>query len=368
MRILFTACPMYGHVNTVLPLALAAQRAGHQVAVATGADFAEHVARRGLEPWPVGPTYAEAGGAPRSPRDFVTAAEKRAIDLVPRAVQWAPELVVHEETELAGLIAARRAGARRAMHGLGLAATGDADPFAVGGAELGRRWAVPGLDAAYRRSTYISIAPPRLRPTRAAAWNRLLPLRPAVGEPTTGDRLPPAIDALPHERTVHLTLGTVFHDPVVLATALAGLRDMPVNIVATVGPGLDPSGFGPQPSHVLIERYLPHALLLPRCDLVVSQGGAGILLGTLAHGLPQLVLPQGADQFANADAAVRAGTARTLGPADMTTEAITRSATRLLADPTYAAAARAVAAEIAAMPGPTDVLDTLATGQRCELR
>jgi len=43
MRILFTACPMVGHVNTLLPLALAAQRAGHTVAVATGGDQAPRV-------------------------------------------------------------------------------------------------------------------------------------------------------------------------------------------------------------------------------------------------------------------------------------------------------------------------------------
>ena len=31
------------------------------------------------------------------------------------------------------------------------------------------------------------------------------------------------------------------------------------------GPGVDPAAFGPQPDHVLIAPYLPHALLLPRC-------------------------------------------------------------------------------------------------------
>src|SRR5260370_7741558 len=39
---------------------------------------------------------------------------------------------------------------------------------------------------------------------------------------------------------------------------------------------------------------LPRSLLLDRVDLVVSQGGAGGTLGALLHGLPHLVLPQGA--------------------------------------------------------------------------
>jgi UDP:flavonoid glycosyltransferase YjiC (YdhE family) len=48
MRILFTACPMGGHVNTLLPLGLAAERSGHTVAFATGVDLADRVERSGL--------------------------------------------------------------------------------------------------------------------------------------------------------------------------------------------------------------------------------------------------------------------------------------------------------------------------------
>jgi UDP:flavonoid glycosyltransferase YjiC (YdhE family) len=105
MRILFTACPFFGHVNTVLPLALAAQRAGHEVAVATGADFASHVGERELTAWPIGPTSAEAG-TPRSPAHFFYTAAQRAADLLPLTAAWLPDLVVSEEMELAGAIAA----------------------------------------------------------------------------------------------------------------------------------------------------------------------------------------------------------------------------------------------------------------------
>ena len=35
------------------------------------------------------------------------------------------------------------------------------------------------------------------------------------------------------------------------------------------------------------------------------------MLGAMAHGLPQLMLPQGADQFRNAEIAVRTGAALT---------------------------------------------------------
>jgi UDP:flavonoid glycosyltransferase YjiC (YdhE family) len=157
----------------------------------------------------------------------------------------------------------------------------------------------------------------------------------------------------------------VFHQrrPGVLEAAIAGLRGIGANLVVTVGPGVDPARFGPQPPHVLVAGYLPHALLLPRCDLVVSQGGAGILLGGLAHGLAQLVLPQGADQFLNAEVARRAGVGLVLDGAEVTAPAVTAAASQLLTDAKYAAAARRVQSEIAAMPTADETLVALVAGE-----
>jgi UDP:flavonoid glycosyltransferase YjiC (YdhE family) len=103
MRMLFTANPMYGHVNTVLPLARAARAGGHDVAFATGPDLVAQAQRAGLVTWPVGPTHREAGGGADADwmEYFAVSAQKRADDLVPRARRWRPDLVVSEETELA---------------------------------------------------------------------------------------------------------------------------------------------------------------------------------------------------------------------------------------------------------------------------
>ncbi|MDQ3675606.1 MAG: glycosyltransferase, partial [Actinomycetota bacterium] len=62
----------------------------------------------------------------------------------------------------------------------------------------------------------------------------------------------------------------------------------------TVGPNGDPAAFGPQPPRVVLERYIPQTLLLPVCDVVASHAGSGTVLAALAHGIPQLCLPQAA--------------------------------------------------------------------------
>jgi UDP:flavonoid glycosyltransferase YjiC (YdhE family) len=370
MRILFTACPMVGHVNTLLPLALAARRAGHTVVLATGVDQARRVEQAGLTAWSVGPTFAEAGWPPRSPMDFLAPADKRVVDLLPRAERFAPDVVVHEETEAAGAVVAVRTGARLIRHGLGIAAAGAPDAFATILDDLGERWQVSGLAERVGNATYLSICPPSLAVVEQP--NTVL-LRPALAPPAPGDASPALLTALARvplvaqaptnvplvaraqapTPTVHLTLGTVFSTPEALSTALAGLRELPVNVVVTTAG--DP--LPPQPANVVVARYLPHALLLPRCDLVVSQGGAGIMFGALAHGLPQLVLPQAADQPANAAAVQRAGAGLALTA--VTADGVRDAARRLLAEPGFAVRAREIGAEIAAMPDADAVVSTL---------
>jgi UDP:flavonoid glycosyltransferase YjiC (YdhE family) len=137
MRILFTSYPAYGHVNTMLPLARQARSAGHDVAFATGAELVPEIERRGFDTWLVGPSAAEVLAWVRAtypnleqlpaeertrvaaPVLFVESAAKRAVELIPRAQQWKPDIVVHEETELAGAVAAAHTGARHVVHGLG---------------------------------------------------------------------------------------------------------------------------------------------------------------------------------------------------------------------------------------------------------
>jgi UDP:flavonoid glycosyltransferase YjiC (YdhE family) len=80
----------------------------------------------------------------------------------------------------------------------------------------------------------------------------------------------------------------------------------------------------------------------------VHHGGSGTTLGALAAGLPQLVLPQGAD----ADALVAAGAGLRLLPDELSADAVTEQARKL---PSCGDAARAHAAEIAAMPSPEEV-------------
>src|SRR6187402_276498 len=120
MRMLFSTVPAHGHLLPLLPLADAAKQAGHDVVVASGREGVIEAVRRGFTAWDVGPSRAETDAAFRAavpdlsliaPEQriptvvagvFGAAAFRRAEQLVPRAMEWEPDLVVHSISEPAG--------------------------------------------------------------------------------------------------------------------------------------------------------------------------------------------------------------------------------------------------------------------------
>ena len=66
MRVLFSTWPAHGHLLPLIPLARAAERAGHDVIVASGTEGVAEARRRGLDTWEIGPSRAEADAAFRA--------------------------------------------------------------------------------------------------------------------------------------------------------------------------------------------------------------------------------------------------------------------------------------------------------------
>ena len=101
-------------------------------------------------------------------------------------------------------------------------------------------------------------------------------------------------------------------------------------------------------AHVHVHRFVDQAALLPQCDIVISHGGAGTLLGAAANGVPHLVLPQGADHFRNGRALVGAGAGRMLSPECQTAAAVRTALAEVLSDGSIELGAKLLAREMAA--------------------
>ncbi|HTJ73968.1 MAG TPA: glycosyltransferase [Acidimicrobiales bacterium] len=376
-RVLFTAAPGIGHVHPMIPLALALVDAGHEVRWAVAPEACDRVRAAGFQADPAGIDQgprlaefrrrypdAESTLAPTQLPDVMFPAFFGEIcpppmlaDLLPIVEDWEPDLYVHDAGELAAPIAAALTGAPHVTHGFG--ALLPERRVAAGGEAVAGLWKAYGMEVPpYGGSydyLYLDIYPPSMRPGPAPHVRRALDLRPVPFDavPTDGD---PALPAPSDRPLVYLTFGTVFNatgGP--FANALAALAALDVDVIVTVGPRGDPGAVGPQPSNVRVERYLPQTALLPRCAAVVSHAGSGTVLACLGLGIPQLCLPQAADQFVNARQAAAVGAAMSLMPDEASPAAIVGAVTILLENPSIAHAAAEVAEEIAAMPGPDQV-------------
>ncbi|MET8230386.1 glycosyltransferase [Micromonospora sp. NPDC005298] len=330
MRLLFASLASVGHTYPLIPLAVAARDAGHEVHFATGTAVHAPLAANGLRPFRPGDAFYEV----------------YAEDLEPELARLRPDLVVHEWGLPGAAVAARRAGIPGLWHGFGrMFPDGIGLERPMGNAEVGDR-------------PHVDICPPSLQDREFLASQRRIALRPVPFSPPAPL---PDVAGRGSRPLVYLTLGTAFGTPELLATAVAGLATLGADVVVAAG-RVAPRELGEVPDHVTVHPWLPQAELLSHVDLVVHHGGSGTTLGALAVGVPQLMLPQGADQFANADAVSAAGAALRLLPHEVDAAAVAEQAGRLLprhGRSEHGDAARAIAGEIAAMPSPATVAQHL---------
>lgn len=381
MRVMFTSVAAWGHVHPMVPLARAFVERGDAVVWATAPDACARLARDGIATTPAGLTEAEMG--PRFAEIFASVADlpppdrpryvfgqlfgrvsaTASFDAIHTAVgDWAPDVLICEQGEFAGPLAAALAGIPNVCHAFGPRLPTDRVERVE--AEVAALWAahgreVPRFGGCYDH-LYLDIYPPSLASAGSSIACDVQALRPETFA-TAGEALPDFVTADDLRPLVYVTLGTVFNSVRALADAVEGASDLPVRVVATVGPNGDPEALGQHQDNVHVARYISQSDLLGHCAAVVSHAGSGTFLAAIAAGLPQLCLPQGADQFLNAGAGSASGAALTLAPGEATPAAIREALRRVLNEPAFADAARAVAADIARMPPAAAVAELLAT-------
>jgi UDP:flavonoid glycosyltransferase YjiC (YdhE family) len=282
--------------------------------------------------------------------------------LIPLTTEWQPQLVVCDAAELAGHIVAAKLGIPSVTKGFG--ALIPAHRVARAEEEVRHLWVGRGLEpreyAGLYEHLYIDVYPPELQPGDMSHVPRRQLMRPVSDTgPVDPSQDLPLPTGRPGAPLVYVTMGTVFNDPDLFGTIVSGLADLDARVLVTVGPQGDPGVLGPQPDHVRVERYVPQSSLLPHCDVVVSHAGSGTALATVELGIPQLCLPQGADQFLNAAAIARCGAGLSLSPDAASPDAISEAVHQLLSDASCREVAERIGRSIAAMPSPEEVVGVL---------
>jgi UDP:flavonoid glycosyltransferase YjiC (YdhE family) len=384
MRFLFTCIPMFGHLHAMVPYARALRARGHEVVVATGANFGGAVQRAGLEHHGAGIDHDASGDVfsllPEWPgivarfpdpgvaqvHGFVEALAPRMLaDVWPLVSRWRPDVVVRDPLELGGYLAAERAGIPHATVCWAI-------PIPVqqiAGAALAALWAqqgLPGEPTLLDRFLLLSALPPSW-PYPGCPTAHVLHRFQVPPFDASGDEGLPAWARRQDRPLVHVTLGTTFNQaPHTFQALLAALDGEDLDAIVTVGRSADPDRLGPVPGNVRVARYIPQTLLLPSCDALVFHGGFNSLHAALWHGLPMVMVPlAGGDQIWNARMCQELGAGVVVEGQPPDPDAVRRAVRKILHDPAPRAAARALQAEMRALPeldAAADLLERLGTG------
>jgi MGT family glycosyltransferase len=84
-----------------------------------------------------------------------------------------------------------------------------------------------------------------------------------------------------------------------IQNCIHAIADLPVNGIVTLGPAMEDIELS-CPNNVVVMKSVKHSLLFPHVDLVITHGGHGTIMKSLANGLPLICLPMGRDQGDNA--------------------------------------------------------------------
>lgn len=376
MRVLFCTTGGLGHLLPLLPLAAALRGRGHEVAWATAPDALPRLEGLGIELFAAGPTFeasrcrfraahadaAQLAGERLSaftfPRLFGAVLGPAVLDELDRVVRcWRPDFMVHEPAALAAPVISHNHGLRHVAHGYGLRPPSEYVSAAMTFLQpsLRARGLEAPVDGGLYRHLYLDIAPSSLQPPSGPADHSVIrfnPYRPTDGLVTA---LPAELrsalqgSAAPRPR-IYVTFGTVFNrSPALMVVACAAARLDGV-VVVTTGADGDLLGQFTLGAQVHVHRFVDQAALLPHCDVVVSHGGAGTLLGAAAHGIPQLILPQAADHFRNARAISAVNAGHAVEPERQSVDVVTAALSAVLGSRTLSAGAKKLAQEIASMP------------------
>jgi UDP:flavonoid glycosyltransferase YjiC (YdhE family) len=363
MRVLVVASPMVGHVLPLLPLAGALRDAGHDVLLATGPEGMAAARSSGLDASDVapglrvGPSFGKvalrhpvlalrgADGRDRGTRFvgmlFAGLGGPMVDGLRALADQWSPDLVVQEPLAGAGGVVAAGRGVPVVLVNMTLF---DAEELFTSTVEaLGAAERVPAP------AQVLNTVPPGLVRFRTGRPLRFVPV-------AGGDAEAPPDLTRPGDRPRIVVSRSTVADPRpdrLMNSVVAVAADADVEVVLA-RPDKRVARMS-LPPNVRTTDWLPFPSVFPAAAGAVHHGGAGTLLTALAAGTPQLLVPGSGDRRVNSEVLAASGAGLSV-PADRISA---RDLELLATDDALHTAARALAAEIAAMPAPADLVHDL---------
>lgn len=277
------------------------------------------------------------------------------VDLtVELARHWRPDVVLYTPVDGTGPLAAAAMGVPAVMHGFNVVL--GAEMTSAIAARMSAHYQRYGLTSGgVEPAAILDVVPASLR-RKYREQDNVWPMRylPYNG----GGVLPQWLTAPRKRPRVVVTLGStipVFGGVDLLRQFVRAAGEVDAEFVLALA-GADLSGLGELPDNLVPVEWIPLGELLDEADAVIHHGGSGSMLTALTAGLPQYILPHGADNFVNAKLMRAHGLGEELTPGEIDAKRITE----LIENKAMRAAAQEVAAEMRAQDSFSTLIPKLA--------
>jgi MGT family glycosyltransferase len=412
-RILFFTMPITGHVRPALPVARELTAAGHEVLWYCGRLFEPHITRVGatFTPSSVRPKSIDADGdvlqnlEGRKPglsgfkkiilELFIDSIPEYARDVEPIIDDFRPDVIVADHSFLAAPMLARLKGIPSVMFAISPLHLSSVDtaPFGTGmmpsATPLGHlrnralQWVMTNVvfhnvQRALVRSSakigfprceglfmdwgiqmvdrYLVTTIPEFEYHRGdlpAAVEFVGPMLPQSVDDWTPPSWWPELQESGRP-VILITQGTASSDPADLVLpAIEALRNENALVVATTDRH-DPDEVLPvdrRPANLRLERFVPFTELLPKTDLVITNGGYGGVQMSLAYGAPIVAAGLSEDKMEVNTRVKWSGAGISLNTSKPDPDKIRAAALKVLSEPSYGARARELQAAYARYSG-----------------
>lgn len=148
-------------------------------------------------------------------------------------------------------------------------------------------------------------------------------------------------------------------DLTIVKTALKTLGSMELRVLVTLSPGHQQDDLGRIPANVHVTGYMPHSKILPHCCLVISHSGHGIVMKSMAYGVPMVLVPWGRDQPGVAGRANRLGTAVVVPRSECSVRALAEAIKDVFTHPVYLQRSQEVSARLGNSDGCAKAVDSI---------
>lgn len=389
MRVLVTVNQFESHFRGLVTLVDVLSRHGHDVRVAAPEKWGARLrSGYGVETVDVGVRWADREfdaalfgllldrNVDAFDRMYMTEflgdriALRVAEDVLDLAARWRPDVVLHECSEFGGYLAAEVLGIPhvtvdigplrliRNLHESLIRPALSAQRAALG---LPEEPATPGI----LRYLTVSLIPKEFDnvdlDTRLVRYRHEPPVR------HDDQLLPDVFTSVPADMPiVYLSLGSIgpfsprFRDRMaeIYGEVFAALSELRCTAVVSLPPQYHDI-FRSLPPHIHIFPYVPQSLVLANVDLFITHGGLNSMRDTITYGVPHVVLPFFADHPGNARRCEILRTGIHIDPMTVTASDVLTACRRILHDPAYRQAARALARHMWALPSQSAFADDL---------